>query len=86
MYGLLKHENKMSVVNLKLKRVNNIGYDVPIKSKEKLIFHVGCRRFEANPIYSQHTSGNKHKVNTLLKIQNLMLTITLKDLTLLIVI
>ncbi len=62
MYGLMKHENKMSVVNLKLKRVNNNGYNLPIKSKEKHIFHVGCRRFEANPIFSQHTSGNKHKV------------------------
>ena len=53
----------MSVMNLKLKRVNTAVYDMPIKSKEKLIFHVGCRRFEASSLFSQHTSGSKHKVN-----------------------
>ena len=63
MYGLLKHENKMSVMNLKLKRTNTSAYDLPIKSKENLIFHVGCRRFEANAIFSQHTNADKHKVN-----------------------
>ena len=63
MYGLLKHENKISVLNLKLKRVNQTDHDVPIKSKEKLVYHVGCRRFEAEAIISQHTSGDKHKVN-----------------------
>lgn len=62
MYGLLKHENKMSVMNLKLKRVNSSANELPIKSKENLIFHVGCRRFEANAIFSQHTNGDKHKV------------------------
>jgi pre-rRNA-processing protein TSR1 len=60
-YSLLKHENKMSVINLKLKRVNQDVYDLPIKSKEKLIFHVGCRRFEAGAIFSQHATGDKHK-------------------------
>lgn len=61
MYSLLKHENKMSVVSFKLKRINQDKYPLPIKSKESLIFHVGARRFEANAIYSQHTTGDKHK-------------------------
>ena len=61
MYGLLKHENKMSVMNLKLKRVNTNSYSLPIQSKEMLVYHVGCRRFEAGAIYSQHTNGDKHK-------------------------
>ncbi len=61
MYGLLKHENKMSIMNLKLKRVNLDAYNLPIKSKEPLIYHVGARRFEAGAIFSQHTTGNKHK-------------------------
>lgn len=61
MYGLLKHENKMSVMNLKLKRVNTNAYSLPIQAKETLVFHVGCRRFEAGAIYSQHTNGDKHK-------------------------
>lgn len=61
MYGLLRHENKMSVMNLKLKRVNLDAYNLPIKSKESLVFHVGVRRFEATAIFSQHTTGDKHK-------------------------
>lgn len=61
MYGLLKHENKMSIMNLKLKRVNMDAYSLPIKSKEPLIFHVGARRFEASAVFSQHTTGDKHK-------------------------
>ena len=61
MYGLLKHENKMSVMNLKLKRVNTNSYSLPIQAKETLVFHVGCRRFEAGAIFSQHTNGDKHK-------------------------
>jgi pre-rRNA-processing protein TSR1 len=62
MHGLLKYENKMSVMNLKLRRVNLDKYSLPIKSKDSLVFHVGCRRFEAGAIYSQHTSSDKHKV------------------------
>jgi pre-rRNA-processing protein TSR1 len=61
MFGLLKHENKMSVMNLKLKRINSEAYNLPIKSKESLIYHVGARRFEAAAIFSQHTTGDKHK-------------------------
>ena len=61
LYGLLKHENKMSVMNLKLKRINLDAYSLPIKSKDPLIYHVGSRRFEATGIFSQHTTGDKHK-------------------------
>ncbi|KAF5287729.1 hypothetical protein FQA39_LY15749 [Lamprigera yunnana] len=57
--GLLPHEHKMSVANVVLKRTNN--YDVPIESKERLIFQCGYRRFIVNPIFSQHTNGQKHK-------------------------
>ncbi|CAF0812694.1 unnamed protein product [Brachionus calyciflorus] len=60
-YGLLKHENKMSLINFKLKRVNFNLYNLPIKSKERLIYHVGCRRFEAEAVFSQHSNGDKHK-------------------------
>lgn len=61
MYSLLRHENKMTVTNLKLRRLNQGVYPMPIKSKETLIYHIGARRFEANAIFSQHTTGNKHK-------------------------
>ena len=50
----------MSVLNLLLKRSPSNNSN--IKSKERLIFHVGSRRFTACPIFSQHTNGDKHKV------------------------
>ncbi|KAL4710553.1 hypothetical protein ACJJTC_008955 [Scirpophaga incertulas] len=58
-FGLLPHEHKMSVMNVVLKRTG--ANDEPIKSKERLIFQVGYRRFIVNPIFSQHTNGSKHK-------------------------
>lgn len=58
-YGLLAHENKMSVVNVVLKRT--AGSTIPIKSKERLIVQCGYRRFTVNPVFSQHTNGGKHK-------------------------
>ncbi|KAL7293972.1 hypothetical protein TKK_0012551 [Trichogramma kaykai] len=59
LFGLLENEHKMSVLNFVLKRTANC--DIPIKSKERLIFQCGYRRFTACPIFSQHTNGNKHK-------------------------
>ncbi|XP_018333925.1 pre-rRNA-processing protein TSR1 homolog [Agrilus planipennis] len=59
LFGLLPHERKMTVVNVVLKRTST--FDKPIASKETLIFQCGCRRFTVNPIFSQHTNGNKHK-------------------------
>ncbi|KAI5644034.1 hypothetical protein NE865_03945 [Phthorimaea operculella] len=58
-FGLLPHEHKMSLMNVVLKRTG--ASDEPIKSKERLIFQVGYRRFIVNPIFSQHTNGSKHK-------------------------
>lgn len=58
-FGLLPHEQKMSVINVVLQKSHDLNR--PIKSKDKLIFHIGCRRFSANPVFSQHTNGNKHK-------------------------
>lgn len=59
--GLLPYENKMSLLNVVLKHLNN--YTLPIKSKERLVFQCGFRRFTACPIFSQHTNGSKHKVS-----------------------
>ncbi|EFA12491.1 pre-rRNA-processing protein TSR1 homolog [Tribolium castaneum] len=59
LFGLLPHEYKMSVINVVLKRTPN--YSLPIKSKERLIFQCGYRKFVTNPIFSQHTNGQKHK-------------------------
>ncbi|PIO23702.1 hypothetical protein AB205_0197490 [Aquarana catesbeiana] len=53
--SLLPHEQKMSVVNLLVRR--HPGNTEPIKAKEEMIIHCGFRRFRASPLYSQHTSG-----------------------------
>ncbi|XP_017880075.1 pre-rRNA-processing protein TSR1 homolog [Ceratina calcarata] len=58
-FGLLPNEQKMSVLNVVLKNTNNTP--LPVKSKQRLIFQCGFRRFSACPIFSQHTNGNKHK-------------------------
>ena len=56
-FSMLPHEQKMSVLNFAVKRHPGAIDDV-IKSKERLIFHMGYRRFAACPIFSQHTNGN----------------------------
>ncbi|XP_066918428.1 pre-rRNA-processing protein TSR1 homolog [Clytia hemisphaerica] len=58
-FGLIPYEQKMTVMNFVLKRHPSCG--VPIKSKERLIFHVGYRMFSACPIFSQHTNSDKFK-------------------------
>ncbi|XP_043282596.1 pre-rRNA-processing protein TSR1 homolog isoform X2 [Venturia canescens] len=58
-FGLLPNEQKMSLVNITLTRIGNVSK--PIKSKERLVFQCGFRRFTACPIFSQHTNGSKHK-------------------------
>lgn len=60
--GLLPYEQKMSLLNVTLK--HSSSHTQPIKSKERLIFQCGFRRFMACPIFSQHTNGTKHKVRT----------------------
>ncbi|XP_006823486.1 pre-rRNA-processing protein TSR1 homolog [Saccoglossus kowalevskii] len=58
-FGLLQHEQKMSVVHFAIKK--HPSFTKPIKSKELLLFQVGCRRFRAAPVFSQHTVGDKQK-------------------------
>ena len=60
-FSMLKHENKMSVVNVAVKRIQDPLNGDAIQSKERLIFHLGYRRFAAKPIFSAHTNGTKHK-------------------------
>ncbi|VDP09550.1 unnamed protein product [Soboliphyme baturini] len=58
-FSLLQHEHKMSVLNMVVRKWKNC--DETVKSKDRLIFQVGLRRFIARPIFSQHTNGDKHK-------------------------
>uniref|UniRef100_A0A8C7YWH7 Pre-rRNA-processing protein TSR1 homolog n=1 Tax=Oryzias sinensis TaxID=183150 RepID=A0A8C7YWH7_9TELE len=63
--SLLPHEQKMSVMHVLVQR-HPINTE-PIKSKEELVFHCGFRRFRASPIFSQHTSADKHKMERFLR-------------------
>ncbi|KAL0973226.1 hypothetical protein UPYG_G00200670 [Umbra pygmaea] len=63
--SLLPHEQKMSVMHLLVRR--HPSNTEPIKSKEELVFHCGFRRFRACPIFSQHTSADKHKLERFLR-------------------
>ncbi|XP_004594101.2 pre-rRNA-processing protein TSR1 homolog [Ochotona princeps] len=58
-FSLLPHEQKMSVLNMVVRRTS--GDTEPVKAKEELIFHCGFRRFRASPLFSQHTAADKHK-------------------------
>ncbi|KJE95409.1 Tsr1 protein [Capsaspora owczarzaki ATCC 30864] len=64
LFGLLEHENKMSVCNIAIQRTGS--FEAPIRAKEPLLFQVGFRRFTAEPIYSTHTLGSKHKMERFL--------------------
>lgn len=65
LFTLLPHEQKLSVAHFLLRRhASNSG---PVKSKEEMVFHCGCRRFRAPPLYSQHTAANKFKYERFLR-------------------
>ncbi|CAF3878842.1 unnamed protein product [Rotaria sp. Silwood1] len=57
--GLLPNEQCLSVLNIVLSRTSDS--EIIVKSKERLIFHVGFRHFSSSPIYSQHSNSDKHK-------------------------
>ncbi|KAL6044458.1 ribosome biogenesis protein tsr1 [Balamuthia mandrillaris] len=57
--GLFKHEHKKSVLNFAVQRHGS--YTLPIKSKDRLVFQFGFRRFVVRPIFSENTASDKHK-------------------------
>ncbi|XP_035198759.1 pre-rRNA-processing protein TSR1 homolog [Oxyura jamaicensis] len=65
LFALLPHEQKMSVLNFLVRRHPTSGE--PVRAKEELIFHCGFRRFRASPLFSQHTSADKHKLERFLR-------------------
>jgi len=73
MTSLLPHEHRMSVLNFAVKR-SPLSGDIPIKSKTRLVFQCGWRRFAACPIFSQHTTGNKHKYERFFRSGNVVMT------------
>jgi pre-rRNA-processing protein TSR1 len=58
--GLLKYENKTSVVHFKVTK--HSSYTEEVRSKDFIQMHCGFRRFDANPIYSEYNvTCDKHK-------------------------
>lgn len=56
---LLKHENRLSVLNFSIQR--SALFTDPVKSKQELEFHVGFRRFRGKPVFSdQNLKSDKH--------------------------
>ncbi|KAI1727651.1 pre-rRNA-processing protein TSR1 like protein [Ditylenchus destructor] len=60
-FSLLAHEEKMTVMNLLLHK--HLSCLVPVNNKDNLIFQVGYRRFEAQPLFSEHNNGSKFKMH-----------------------
>ncbi|TYZ62595.1 hypothetical protein PybrP1_002355 [[Pythium] brassicae (nom. inval.)] len=59
MGALLKHENRLSVLNFSIQRAGT--FTDPVKSKEELVFHSGFRRFAGRPVYSdQSLKSDQH--------------------------
>ena len=61
---LLPHENKVSVLHMGLSHSNSceMSVDVPVKSKDKLMFRCGWRTWEGRPVFSQNNLNcDKHK-------------------------
>ncbi|XP_066495858.1 pre-rRNA-processing protein TSR1 homolog [Tiliqua scincoides] len=70
LFTLLPYEQKMSVLNLLVRR--HPGNSEPVCSKEQVIVHCGFRRFRTSPLYSQHSSANKHKLERFLRADTAM--------------
>ncbi|KAI8326310.1 DUF663-domain-containing protein [Martensiomyces pterosporus] len=54
-FGLLQYEHQMSVVHFTVMR--NEDYTEPVRSKDPLVIHYGFRRYNVQPLFSQHTRG-----------------------------
>lgn len=74
LFGLLTHEEKMSVINFTCTRLkkdlneeeddedaSNEGVPTIIKSKDPILVQCGFRRYVNRPTYSQHTRGPLYK-------------------------
>ncbi|TMW60731.1 hypothetical protein Poli38472_000773 [Pythium oligandrum] len=57
--ALLKHENRLSVLNFSIKRAAT--FEDPLKSKEPVVFHCGFRRYAGRPVFSdQSLKSDQH--------------------------
>lgn len=70
LFGLFRHEHKMTVLNFTVQR--NTEYAGTVRSKDPLVLCVGPRRFAVNPIFSQHTRGGGKGVNNVHKFERFL--------------
>lgn len=64
--GLLPHENKVSVLHMGLTETTQCDElgpnDMPVKSKDNIIFRCGWRTWQGRPVFSQNNlNSDKHK-------------------------
>lgn len=59
-FGLLKHEQKQSVLSFTFNRSKE--FEGELRNKEELVAVIGPRKFIINPIFSEHTSLPLHKM------------------------
>ncbi|PJF18371.1 hypothetical protein PSACC_01797 [Paramicrosporidium saccamoebae] len=59
-FGLLKHEQRKTVVNFTLNRCKS--FEGTLSNKEELVAMIGFRKFFITPIFSEHTTTNLHKM------------------------
>ncbi|KAJ1728929.1 ribosome biogenesis protein tsr1 [Coemansia biformis] len=69
-FGLHQYEHQMSVIHFTVMRTAE--YTEPVRSKDPLVIHVGFRRYNACPVFSQHlhggaTTNNVHKFERFLQ-------------------
>ncbi|GAA5809732.1 hypothetical protein MFLAVUS_003145 [Mucor flavus] len=69
LFGLLQYEHKMSLLNLQVSRDN--AYEGTVRSKDPMVLHMGFRRYNVRPIYSQNTNKGTNHVHKFERFQKL---------------
>lgn len=59
-FGLLKYEQRQTVVNFSFARAK--AFAGTLENKEELLAVLGFRRFIINPVFSEHSNANLHKM------------------------
>jgi len=62
LFGLMSHETKMTVVHAVLIRPSGSEGPALRSKKDPLSLSCGFRRFSVRPIYSEHSTGKKHRL------------------------
>lgn len=61
--GLLRHENRRSVVHFAVRRVDSLPENEIVKAKSRLEMHSGFIRFTGRPMFSENNANSdKHKM------------------------